>query len=125
MKKKSIILILLGTLLLLWVTQLTWNMQSTQLDFNQIPEDFTYDWCSMIPDWDLLDCCIVHDQWYFFGGSWKERIEIDNSFNMCILEKWHWYSPILAPIMWSWVRLWWAPIWPTPFRWWFGRDLYE
>lgn len=124
MKKNTFLSIFIWTLVLLGITQLSWNFKSTELEFTEIPFDFSYDGCSMVPDWDLLDCCIVHDQWYFFWWTWKERISVDNDFNMCILDKWHWYSPALAPIMWSGVRIGWAPIWPTSFRWGFWRDLY-
>jgi hypothetical protein len=40
-----------------------------------------------------------------------------------VQDKWHWYSSTLAPIMWSWVRMWGAPIWPTSYRWGFWRDI--
>ena len=120
-KKYSLIIFFI---LLFWITQFGNNTEKTALNFSEIPSDFVYDGCSMVPDWDLLDCCTVHDQGYFFGWTWKERLKVDNKFYSCVLDKWHWYSPVLAPIMWSWVRIWGAPIFPISYRWGFGRDRY-
>jgi len=120
MKKKYYIISLIA--LLLFITQFGSNTKETALNFSQIPANFEYDGCSMVPDGDLLDCCTVHDRWYFFGWTWKQRLKVDNEFYSCIQDKWHWYSPALAPIMWSWVRIWGAPIFPTSYRWGFGRD---
>lgn len=123
MKNNTKIYFWIWILIVLWITQFSWNLKNSELTISEIPSDFIYDGCSMIPDWDLLDCCTTHDQWYFFGGSWKERLKVDNDFYSCIQNKWHWYSPALAPIMWTGVRVWWAPVWPTSYRWWFWRDI--
>ena len=116
--------VIVWIILFLGISQFSGNLESTKLEITAIPSDFIYDGCSMIPDGDLLDCCTLHDQGYFFGGSWQERLKVDNEFYSCVQDKWHWYSSTLAPIMWSWVRVWWAPVLPTSYRWGFGRDMY-
>lgn len=123
--KKKYILILLSIIVLLVVTQFWENKESSRLSFTQIPSDFEYDGCSMFPDWDYWDCCKTHDDAYFFGGTWRERLSADNDFYVCLKEKWKWYHQVLAPNMWAGVRIWWAPIFPTPYRWGFWRDRYE
>lgn len=110
-------------IVLLLITQFGENNNSTALNFTEIPTDFGYDGCSRFPDGDYGECCIEHDQYYFFGGHWQERIKADNKLFQCVRNKWKLYHKILAPAMWIGVRIGWAPIWPTSYRWWFGRDL--
>lgn len=109
---------------LLVVTQLWSNTESTKLSLTQIPANFVYDGCSRFPDGDYGECCLQHDQPYFFGGSWQERLAADNELFSCIKNQWKWYHQVLAPTMWVWVRIGGAPIWPTSYRWGFGRDMY-
>lgn len=112
-------------LLILVITQFWANTQKTALSFTEIPDNFEYDGCSQFPDWDYGDCCKTHDDAYFFWGSWQERLAADNKLFSCVKAKWHWYSSPLAWLMWSGVRIGWAPIFPTSYRWGFGRDRYE
>lgn len=105
------------------ITQFGANNQKTALDIKEIPNDFVYDGCSMFPDGNYWDCCKTHDDSYFFGGTWQQRLQADNELYSCVQAKW-WFHYLLAPTMWLGVRIWWAPIFPSSFRWWFGRNIY-
>ncbi len=122
MQQKYYILSTIALLFLL-ITQFGSNRESSELSITEIPNNFVYDGCSMFPDGNYGDCCKVHDDKYFFGGNWKSRLTADNQLYTCVANKWWWHHA-LAPAMWAWVRLWWAPIFPTPYRWGFGRDRY-
>ena len=119
------IIITLVVLLLFWITQFSSNSKYTALEYTDIPNDYQHDGCTLFPDGNYLTCCIQHDETYFFGWSWQERLKADNDFAQCIIDQWKWYNYLLASPMWVWVRIWWTPIAPTYFRWWFGRDGYE
>ena len=123
MSKKSIVSICL-ILIFLWVTQFSSNFKSSELLITSVPEDFEYDGCSMFPDSNYLDCCTAHDTDYFFWWEWQKRLASDNKLMQCVADKgWVQYNAFWA-LMWVWVRVGWAPIFPTPYRWWFGRDRY-
>lgn len=122
--KKYIWFLIIACTLWLWVTRYGGN-----IDFidGKKPEDFekfVSDGCSMFPNWDYLDCCIEHDKAYFLWWNWKQRLKADNDFYSCIYKKWEIHHNILAPGMYIWVRLGGAPLYPTPYRWGFGRDRY-
>ena len=68
------------------ITQFSGNPTSTTLSFNRIPDDFTFDGCSRFPDGDWVQCCESHDEKYFFGGSWEERLEADNQLMQCVAD---------------------------------------
>ena len=107
----------------LLVTQFSSNLQSSELTITAIPADFVHDGCSLFPDWNYGHCCKIHDDAYFFGGSWQERIKSDAQLSHCVQELWGFHT-ILWPVMFAWVRVWGAPTFPTSYRWGFGRDLY-
>lgn len=117
------IIIYLSLTLFLIITQFSSNSEKTKLTYTSIPETFVFDWCSMFPDWNYLDCCTNHDKTYYFGWTYIDRFRSDNELFSCVYSKWNILNKFLAPTMWVWVRLWWAPIFPTSYRWWFGRDL--
>ena len=82
-------------------TQFSFNLESTKLSFTKIPNDFTSDGCSLFPDGDYLHCCVAHDEKYFFGGTWRQRLEADKDFYRCVkTTKPDLYHDVLARIMW-------------------------
>lgn len=110
-------------IIVFWVlTQFSWNLKSSELSFQTIPADFKYDGCSSFPDGNYGDCCKTHDDAYFFGGTWQARLQADTKLMRCVMKKPWLGHDILWPLMWVWVRVWGAPIWPTSYRWGFGRD---
>ena len=84
-----------------------------------MPDDFVSDGCSMFPDGDYRDCCVVHDKAYYFGGTRSERLAADNKLYQCVRSKGHKY---IAPTMWLGVRLGGVSFLPTTFRWGFGNN---
>ncbi len=81
------------------------------------PNDFKSDGCSLFPDGDWVECCVVHDFAYWIGGTRGERKNADATLRQCVVDKGH---PKTAGLMYYGVRLggvWWLP---TPFRWGFG-----
>lgn len=122
--KKKCSLISLFLVIFIVITQFGSNSKKTALNITEIPTDFVYDGCSMFPDGNYGDCCKTHDDAYFFGGTWEQRLVADNELYSCVKNK-GWFHRALAPAMWIGVRAGWAPIFPTSYRWWFGRDLYN
>lgn len=83
--------------------------------------EFKSDGCSWFPDGNYTDCCVVHDQAYYAGGSWKKRLRADNKLFICVAKKKGWYQPLIAPVMWAGVRVFGVSFLPTSFRWGFGN----
>lgn len=121
---KKLYFILPIIIVFFFVTQFWSNSESTALSISEIPTDFVYDGCSMFPDGNYGDCCKTHDDAYFFWGTWQERLVADNELYSCVKDK-GWFHHALAPAMWVWVRAGWAPVFPTSYRWGFGRDRYN
>ena len=117
-------IIIFWIIIFLLITQFSSNFKGSTLTIKTIPADFKYDWCSMFPNGNYLECCTEHDKAYFFWWDWKNRIKADAELSQCVQSKWWTFHNILWPAMFLWVRIWWAPIFPTSFRWWFGRDRY-
>ncbi len=86
-----------------------------------VPADYVSDGCSRFPDGDYIDCCYEHDKSYFVGGSWKTRWRADKKLYKCVAAKEGFKHKLIAPVMWSGVRIFGAPFLPTPFRWGFGK----
>lgn len=127
--KKRIIntknIIILTCFLILWTIVVLFSENIDLIDGKK-PENFSNfvsDGCSMFPDWDYVECCIEHDRAYFMWWEWEERLKADEIFYNCIQAKWEIYHQALAPSMFIWVRLWGSPVYPTPYRWWYWRDL--
>ncbi|NVP18065.1 hypothetical protein HUU51_05105 [Candidatus Gracilibacteria bacterium] len=117
------IIIYLSLTLFLIITQFSSNSEKTKLTYTSIPETFVFDGCSMFPDGNYLDCCTNHDKTYYFGGTYIDRFRSDNELFSCVYSKGNILNKFLAPTMWVGVRLGGAPIFPTSYRWGFGRDL--
>jgi len=87
-------------------------------------QPFSSDGCSLFPDRapvgkaDWCDCCFVHDQAYWRGGSAQERLASDLAFRHCVQAASG--SPVLAGAMYGAVRLGGVPWLPSPFRWAYG-----
>lgn len=79
------------------------------------------DGCSMFPDGDYRDCCVVHDNAYFAGGSWTMRWRADKRLFECVAGKPGLQHKFIAPVMWLGVRVFGVSCLPTRFRWGFGR----
>lgn len=65
-------------------------------------------------DLPFKDCCVEHDRVYYYGGDVKLRKEADKNMRECV--KAHGY-PVLAWIMWAFVRLLSGPQMPFPWTW--------
>ncbi len=84
---------------------------------------FTSDGCSAFPDGTLqqktlwLSCCTAHDQAYWQGGTYLQRLDADLALRSCV-------SAIgqkeIALVMLAGVRVGGSPFIPTPFRWGYG-----
>ena len=85
----------------------------------KLPDNYVSDNCSWFPDGNYGDCCVEHDQDYFFGGTWHERRASDKRLVACVRSKGHKY---ISKIMWIGVRLGGMEFLPSTFRWGFGRD---
>jgi hypothetical protein len=80
---------------------------------------FVTDGCSSwIDDGWAEPCCVDHDIPYWCGGSAQERSEADQALLRCIRER---EPGWLARLMWLGVRLGGHPIFPTHYRWGYGR----
>ncbi|MDQ4121617.1 MAG: hypothetical protein M3209_09240 [Acidobacteriota bacterium] len=85
------------------------------------PANFKTDGCTFFPDGDYKDCCVAHDLDYFKGGSLRERWRSDKRLFQCVANKKGWWHKVVAPMMWTGVRVGGVSFLPTPFRWGFGR----
>lgn len=70
--------------------------------------------CTLFPEGNWHDCCVVHDQAYTIGGGYRKKMEADIELMRCVAEKMH---PYIAMIMFIGVRLFGGPHWPHKFRW--------
>ena len=93
----------------------------TVSEVQTIPANFKSDNCTNFPDGDYADCCVVHDESYYIGGSWKMRWRADKKLYQCVAAKKGFKHKLIAPVMWAGVRVFGVPCLPTSFRWGFGR----
>jgi hypothetical protein len=84
------------------------------------PKPFVTDGCSLwIDDGWGEPCCVEHDIHYWCGGESQERSDADAALRRCVDER----APAgLAWLMWLGVRVGGHPIFPTYYRWGYGRD---
>ena len=86
---------------------------------------FTSDGCSLFPDGQLpsrhewLHCCTAHDQAYWQGGTYQQRLDADQSLHDCVDAA---GFPEIAEIMYSGVRIGGSPFSVAPYRWGYGWD---
>lgn len=86
---------------------------------------FTSDGCSKSPDGTLftpdkwLSCCVVHDVWYWIGGTSQEREYADDELYQCIREI---HNDDTATIYYWTVRMFGGPYFDSSFRWGYGWD---
>lgn len=86
-------------------------------------QPFTSDGCSLFPDGNLpgndawLHCCIAHDQAYWRGGTFQQRLDADYALRDCVVEAGH---PEIAEMMLAGVRVGGGPISIAPYRWGYG-----
>ena len=92
--------------------------QPTDIDI--LPSGVKSDGCTLIPDGHIRDCCLLHDQEYFAGGTRKARRESDKRFFKCVSKKKGFMHKVVAPFIWLGVRIGGVPFLSTPFRWGFG-----
>lgn len=86
-----------------------------------LPEEpFVTDGCSLWPDdgWGV-PCCVEHDERYWCGGPAAERAAADAALRRCVDER---ASAFVAWLMWVGVRAGGHPLFPTGYRWGYGRD---
>jgi hypothetical protein len=85
-----------------------------------VPEKiFVTDGCSVWIDGSWADCCVDHDVSYWCGGSRAQRKQADRELDLCVSED---SSGFIGSMMYMGVRMGGHPIWPTTWRWGFGRD---
>lgn len=117
----SLLILLLSQMLLL--SGVVYAQQSKAADskmsrFTQehkiLPPGFVSDGCTMWFNADYKDCCVQHDLDYFnTGNRWRGRFRADNRLFLCVAGKngsWH---LLVAPVMWSGVRIFgsdWLPL---------------
>lgn len=110
------------TILFIIALSISQFAQSVSSNASQtMPENFKSDGCSWFPDGNYRDCCVQHDLAYFKGGSWTKRWQADKKLFQCVAAKRGFQYKILAPLMWSGVRVGGVHWLPTPFRWGFGK----
>lgn len=84
---------------------------------------YTTDGCSKFPEGtrqhrDLWhQCCTAHDQKYWVGGSFDERLQADLELRSCVQSV---GEPAIAELMLAGVRVGGSPWWPSTFRWGYG-----
>lgn len=83
----------------------------------QPPFSFTTDGCSMWPDSDWVQCCVVHDRAYWCGGPFGERVAADRELQRCVEGSGHGF---VAFLMRGGVFVGGAQLLRTPFRWGYG-----
>ncbi len=86
-----------------------------------LPEErFVTDGCSLWLDGDWSEpCCVEHDELYWCGGSASERAAADAALRQCVDER---AGGFVAQLMWVGVRAGGHPLFPTGYRWGYGRD---
>ena len=116
MKKIAFIIALTALLALHTIAQ-----TNTDAVVKSVLPTFKSDGCSLFPDGKYLNCCVEHDRAYFDGGSWTLRWRADKKLFKCVAAKKGFEHKLIAPLMWTGVRVFGLPFLPTPFRWDFGR----
>ncbi len=116
MKKIAFIIALTALLALHTIAQ-----TNADAAVKSVPPTFKSDGCSLFPDGKYLNCCVEHDRAYFDGGSWTLRWRADKKLFKCVAAKKGFEHKLIAPLMWTGVRVFGLPFLPTPFRWGFGR----
>jgi hypothetical protein len=78
------------------------------------------DGCSLWLDGGWANpCCVIHDTHYWCGGASAERRQADRELRACVDEH---ASSAMAWLMWLGVRVGGHPIFPTWYRWGYGRS---
>jgi len=81
-------------------------------------KSFVSDGCSVWPDRNYYDCCYKHDKAYWDAGTQDDRQNADLTFRQCMTKS---TNEFYSHMMYLGVRIGGHPIWPTPWRWDFGR----
>lgn len=84
--------------------------QEQQIVDKALSEGLKLDGCSCVPDFDVHDCCQLHDALYLLPGG--TRAEADRIMRKCIHRKPGWRHWLLGWIYWAAVRaLYWPWVW--------------
>ncbi len=84
---------------------------------------FSTDGCSAFPDGTVDDkdrwqaCCIGHDLAYWAGGSYEDRLAVDDAMAECVIDV---GESTIAKLMLAGVRAGGSPYFPTTYRWGYG-----
>lgn len=78
---------------------------------------FTTEGCSVIPDFQMTDCCILHDLAYWKGGSSEDRLKADQDLASCVAEK---SNSLFGSMFYLGVRLGGSPDYLTGYHWGYG-----
>ncbi len=91
------------------------------------PEDS--DGCTMWPDGDWHRCCLDHDEEYFYGGTWRDRIGANWNLTKCVAKSGGKRSGrirsacsiaghyIMAPVMFVGTQIFGCFLWPYNLQW--------
>lgn len=76
------------------------------------------DGCTWFPEGSWHACCVQHDERYFIGGSFRQKLAADRGLASCVSRAGH---PLVGSLMFLGTQLGGLPWLPTPFRWGFGE----
>jgi hypothetical protein len=89
---------------------------------DQLPtRPFLTDGCSLWPDGVWQRCCVEHDMRYWCGGSRAMRRRADRLLRECVAAEWKPFGPAMGWSMQRGVGIGGSPLWPTYYRWGYGR----
>lgn len=69
------------------------------------------------------ECCVIHDEAYYYGGTIKEKKQADTVLGTCVTESIG--KEYIGTIMQAAVKLGGGPNLPTSYRWGYGEDFRE
>jgi hypothetical protein len=95
-----------------------WAMAAQAAYFKNELRPFVTDGCSMIPDGNILNCCIKHDLKYWQGGTAGDRLDADLGLKQCVYEVTG--SETKAETIYMGVRSGGGPLRHTSYRWGYG-----
>lgn len=72
------------------------------------------DGCTMWPDWDYRDICLRHDEKYYYGGTWRQRLSADWALAKAVTKRGHW---LVGPMMLVGTRIGGCVLWPYHWHW--------
>ena len=87
------------------------------------------DGCTWWPDGDWNSCCLIHDEAYHYGGTWRDRLFANGRLAKCVARSGgkkggtvrrtasrvgHW---VMAPVMFIGTQAIGSVLWPYHMKW--------